>query len=424
MSRFRRKSQPAAFWESDSEQLVGEGPEDKYSEREYSGSDEQSVLVQVGIIIGILALLGLCIAAVVGIYSIKNDIGDDDCIMIVKGRGRGRGRDDDDDCPVVEPCPECENCALRNVQPQCRQFDPNSPPPNWPGFIPGLEWNTRGNLPIERLCTLTPPLININANASLYAYQQQSIPNEPQYGPGVGGQKVIYIDVRTPEEIYWVGVPTQANSVTLKTSQVLIPDFFITRLVNTGAGSPEAIEFTVGGVPHSYAPSEIASISMSDIVYNVPVEYVDANTGVKTLNPLWGKQADAILRETGADRIIFYCRSGQRSSIGCYYEFCPFEQLFPGILGGQMFAFEVESAIENGRGGFQGTDYSNTFNGYRGYPERYTVDSSVSPSAAFMDAGLPMDTGKLPITVTVQPSTGATLSIDSIPVPSWAESQP
>jgi len=418
MSRFRRKSQPAAFWESDNEQLVGpdmNGNQGSYNDREYSGSDEQSTLVQVGIIIGILALLGLGIAAVVGIYSIKSDIGDDDCIMIVKGGPP---------TPPCEECEVCEECVDCYPQPQCRQFDPNNPPPGWPGFIPGLEWHTRGSLPIDRLCTLTPPLININANASMYAYQQQSIPNEPQYGPGVGGQKVIYIDVRTFDETHWVGAPTQANSVTLQTSQVLIPDYFITHLVNTGAGNAEAIEFTVGGVPHSYAPSEIASISMSDITYTVPVEFVDAKTGIKTLNPLFGKEVDAIIRETNPDRIIFFCRSGQRSSIGCYYEFCPFEQLFPRILGGQAFAFEVESAVQNGRGGFQGTDYSNSFNGYRGYPNRYTDDSSISPSAAFMDAGLPMDTGLIPKTVTVQPSTGATLSIDSIPVPSWAESQP
>ena len=53
----------------------------------------------------------------------------------------------------------------------------------------------------------------------------------------------------------------------------------------------------------------------------------------------------------------------------------------------------------NGRGGFQGTSYSNKYNGYRGYPGRLTADDS-NVAVDFMDLGLPIQIGVPPLSVT------------------------
>jgi hypothetical protein len=44
-----------------------------------------------------------------------------------------------------------------------------------------------------------------------------------------------------------------------------------------------------------------------------------------------------------------------------------------------------------GRGGFQGSDYRNVYNGYLGFPSRPTKLQDV-PSVSWKDSGLPMKT--------------------------------
>jgi len=316
-----------------------------------------------------------------------------------------------DDCNDYQELKDALTFEPCEPEPECVSYDINKPPPGWPEFA--VPWASRQGQ--ANPCSLTPPLVNINATTAMQGYEKQDLGS---------GSKVIIIDVRDPNEYYWVGAATQVNRIVMKNNQTYIPKYFLATLEPTCDDSDNRVHFIDSSDDSdvSVSVADIARTEVTGVSYNVPVEYVDGQTGVKTLNPLFGKQLDAIVRENGADRIIFYCRSGQRSSIGCYYKFCPFEQLFPGILGMQMIAYEVESAITNGRGGFQGTDYSNAFLGYRGFPGRNTDNLDVSPSAAFMDAGLPMDTGMLPKTVRVQPLTGETLHIDTLDAAPWAES--
>lgn len=306
-----------------------------------------------------------------------------------------------------------ETCYPR---PECKLYDVNKPPPGWPEFA--VPWASRAGA--ANPCNLTPPLINIDSVDAVSAYQQQAM--QGQFGPAAGGSKVIVIDVRTPDEVYWIGVPAQVNSITLKSGGVIVPDYYNVTLNTDADGSAPSLHYKVNGVAQSTLTSNVASTYLTGISYNVPVEFIDTNTGIKHLNDKFGQQIDAIIRETDADRIIFFCRSGLRSSIGCYYEFCPFEQLFPGVLQQQMFAFEVESAITNGRGGFEGTSYSDSMIGYRGFPGRYTASAGLTESVAFKDRGLPIKIGTIPKTVLVQPLNGATVRFDELDQPSWAES--
>lgn len=308
---------------------------------------------------------------------------------------------------IYEPC---------YPRPECVNYDPLNPPPAWPQNIPGLEWETRGSIPANLRCNLTPPLININATSAVEAYETQSLDNN--------NGAVIFIDVRTSQEVYWIGVPTQVNSITMKNGTVFVPDLYMATLVPICEEQAPEVHFTLNGQAVSVISSDIMTTSMSAISYNIPVEFINTDTGISTLNPLWGKQADALIEATGADRIIFFCRSGQRSSIGCYYEFCPFRVLFPGILGYipgvQMLAYEVESATTNGRGGFEGTDYSGTMLGYRGFPGRYTAFSGPTESASFKDHALPIKTGTIRKTIVVQPAYGELISVDSLDALPWA----
>lgn len=428
---------------------------DEMSDPDYSKPRKRS---ETNMIVWILVVLGLFVIGVFTILTfayalgIHNDLKNhhehmnhqqmQQSAALTIERSGGRGNNDDDDegyshCPEIPHCPQCPGCpqcpALPMIPPcpefpdllevpcepeqqvpriECTNYNPQTPPPGWPELV--IPWATRANEPAATRCNLTPPLINNSSRVLYDAYQRQSLQ---------GGSKVIMIDVRTPEEIYWIGLPTQVNSITLKNTNVIVPDFFTATLNTDSTSQAPTLEFTVNGMPMTVLASDVASTDLTGVSYNVPVEFIDTNTGVKTLNPLFGKQVDAIIRELQPDRVIFYCRSGQRSSIGCYYEYCPFEQLFPGVLGGQIFAYEVEGTV-NGFGGVEGTSYKNSMLGYRGFPGRYTADSGPIESVSFKDSGLPIKIGTLRKTVKVQPNSGATISLDSLDALPWAESQP
>lgn len=94
--------------------------------------------------------------------------------------------------------------------------------------------------------------------------------------------------------------------------------------------------------------------------------------------------------------IIIFCRSGGRSSSAA-------DQL---ETAGFLNVYEIDNYMnDGGRGGFQGSGYSGSYGGYRGYPER--LPSNMAPhkikvkldsnritnpddSVAWMDSGLPI----------------------------------
>lgn len=144
------------------------------------------------------------------------------------------------------------------------------------------------------------------------------------------------IDIRTLEEYYWVGNPADES------------------------GNP--------------------------IAYNIPYKLwtsrIDCETGkpiLRTMERLFG----AIIRLTFPDRdtpLILMCRSGKRTDHAAEY--------LETTLGYNNI-YEINRVNKNGRGGFQGSGYSDAYNGYRGYPGRDTSGED-NPSVSWMDTGLPI----------------------------------
>lgn len=141
------------------------------------------------------------------------------------------------------------------------------------------------------------------------------------------------IDVRTLEEYYWVGNPADAD------------------------GNP--------------------------IAYNIPYKLwtsrIDCETGkpiLRTVERLFG----VFIRRTFPDKdtpLILMCRSGKRADEAAEY--------LETTLGYNNI-YEIDRSDITGLGGFQGSGYSDAYNGYRGYPGRNPTD----PSVSWMDTGLPI----------------------------------
>ena len=171
----------------------------------------------------------------------------------------------------------------------------------------------------------------------------------------VNSGQATLIDLRTLEECYWVGSPA------------LVP-----------GGDPIAVVI----------PWQIITIDNSGTVTK---EY---NSDFDTL--VW--------QEFGDDKdqaLIVICRSGKRSTAAAE----ELEQLgFTNLYEIDNYLREKEDNV-GGRGGFQGTSYKNTYDGYRGHPERlpennsvwkitvetYTEDiNNTEDSVSWMDTGLPI----------------------------------
>ena len=173
----------------------------------------------------------------------------------------------------------------------------------------------------------------------------------------VNSGQATLIDLRTLEECYWVGSPALAPG-----------------------GDPIAVVI----------PWQIITIDNSGMV-------------TKGNNPDFDT---LVLQEFGDDKdqaLIVMCRSGKRSTAAAgELEQLGFTNLYE--IDNYLKEGEKEDSV-GGRGGFQGTSYKNTYDGYRGHPERlpennsvwkitvetYTEDiNNTEDSVSWMDTGLPI----------------------------------
>jgi len=286
-------------------------------------------------------------------------------------------------CTVIVAC--LTFVSASQAEPTCCPEGEACPPTWWPE-----------GMPFPEDCIVHPPLVRISAEEAFDAYQAQEIDGQPG---------VMMFDVRTPEELYWVGTPAQVNEIELDDGSIIVPDDYKALLKpHPGVSQPQQIEIAVEGKTERLSVDEVVSTDLSPIAYNVPVEYLDPTTGETTLNPRFGFTTDALVAEytetspAGLSSVVFFCRSGRRSSVGCYYKYCPFSLMDPSIT-----AYEVEATDEfgnevNGLGGFESTSASNRYLGYRGFPGRRSAGVLAAESVAFKDTGLPIVIGHVPMT--------------------------
>lgn len=198
-----------------------------------------------------------------------------------------------------------------------------------------------------------------------------------------------------------MGQPAQVNEITLTNGKTIIPVDFKGTL-NTDDIKRPKIEL-VKGKPIDI--NKIESVDLSPIAFNIPVEFRDTDTDEKTLNDQFGSSIVSLFasqfgEDTQGKAAIFFCRSGKRSTVGCYIHYCM--ELMQ-VAGSGITFYEVEAydsktnSEKNGNGGFEGSTYENTFLGYRGFPGR--MKTSPNGAVDFKDTGLPIITGMTPQTL-------------------------
>ena len=217
--------------------------------------------------------------------------------------------------------------------------------------------------------------IPISAEEAFDAVQTQTDP--------ISGEStnVALVDVRTRAEYFWVGTACQVDEIITKKGETIFPDDGKVILSNNG----RFLRFEINGRNKRLQTKKVSEVLLSPIALSIPFILWDEDTGGFSANENFKEDVEAL--DVDYDVLIFFCRSGGRSE-NCLAGFDT--NFFDAI-------YEIDQPDgKSGRGGFEGTSYSNVYNGYRGFPERMT-EIQEHPSVSWKDAGLPMKTGVNPL---------------------------
>jgi rhodanese-related sulfurtransferase len=206
-----------------------------------------------------------------------------------------------------------------------------------------------------------------------------------QVDPATGEKKsVALIDVRTTAEYYWVGACGKVESITTTSGREFFPH---NGKVTMKWGNVLCFkaEGRRGHLRRVFLPiRKVESIETVDISIHIPTHIWDEAGCTKYANPDFAATIESLSGDY--DVLILMCRSGKRSNTRAFDT-----SLFDAV-------YEIDDPNgKNGRGGFQGTSYSDVYNGYRGFPGRNTRMQDAK-SASWSDAGLPVHIGWTPYT--------------------------
>ena len=203
-----------------------------------------------------------------------------------------------------------------------------------------------------------------------------------QVDPATGdAASVAIVDVRTTAEYYWVGTCAQVDEIITTKGDEIIPENGKVKL----KANSRILRFDVDGHPRALHVKHVDEIVTSSIATHIPYMTWDDESCDEDMvvNEDFDDDIEALAGQ-GIDIVIMMCRSGKRTS-DAVFDFSLFTEVY-----------EIDQPDgKNGRGGFQGTSYSDAYNGFRGFPGR-TTSFQEHESVSWSDAGLPIHIGECP----------------------------
>ncbi|MCP4745573.1 MAG: hypothetical protein GY874_05435 [Desulfobacteraceae bacterium] len=217
--------------------------------------------------------------------------------------------------------------------------------------------------------------IPITANQAFDAVVNQVDPNTGE------NARAALIDVRTSAEYYWAGACGKVESILTASGNkfypyngkvIMKPDSNINFKINSAGGFEDI----------TLCMNDIEKIVTTDISIHIPTHIWNEEISSIFANPDFSVKIESLSDDY--DVLILMCRSGFRSDARGFNT-----SLFDAI-------YEIDDpGGKNGYGGFQGSSYTDAYNGYRGYPGRIT-SMQVTESVSWTDAGLPIHIGWSP----------------------------
>jgi rhodanese-related sulfurtransferase len=210
-----------------------------------------------------------------------------------------------------------------------------------------------------------------------------------QVDPFTGDEvNVVFVDARTRAEWFWVGTAAKVTRIELNNGQEIVPE--LGKVTLDYEGRLLEFEAEVEGRGRRYRAKlpvrHVADLDVEPLAYWVPFKTWDSNTGEFAENPDFTADVESLAVPGERNVVIYFCRSGGRTNT------CGVE------LSSDLFEtqYEIDQPDgKSGRGGMEGSTYGNVFNGYRGFPGRWTF-SQEHPSVSWKDTGLPIVIGASP----------------------------
>ena len=194
--------------------------------------------------------------------------------------------------------------------------------------------------------------------------------------------KVLIVDVRTKAEYYWIGTCAKVDKIITQDDEEIIPYKGKVKLRRKKFLTFEEEKEDSSLTPIVMPSCNVESMETSSIATLISYETWDEESCAKVLNDNF-EDSIAALADDDVEVIILMCRSGKRTTK------CP---ITPDTAALFTRVYEIEHESKDGRGGFQGTSYDNSYNGYRGFPGRKTSCREY-PSVSWCDSGLPIHIG-------------------------------
>lgn len=201
---------------------------------------------------------------------------------------------------------------------------------------------------------------------------------------------VVFVDARTRAEWFWVGTPAKVTEIELVDGRTFTPTMGKVKL--DFEGRLLAFEAEVEGRKFRKHRARlpvrlVEDLQVEPLAYWVPYKTWDSQTGEFAENPDFTPDVESLAVPGERNVVIYFCRSGGRTN-ECGVE-----------LNTELFEtqYEIDQPDDkSGRGGMQGSTYGNVFNGYRGFPGRWTF-SQEHESVSWKDTGLPIVIGADPL---------------------------
>ena len=221
------------------------------------------------------------------------------------------------------------------------------------------------------ICAVLILMVLVVVTGVAWADEIEAITADEAFDKCVADEATVIVDVRTPEEYYWVGTCGKVDKILTNKGKEISPDDGKVKLLLGG----RLLQFKVSGHPKFLPVRKVDKIETSAIAINIPYMLVDYANGCNTevVDEVDFKdQFQRLIEEEGVSEVILMCRSGKRSTncaswvLDVFYE-CNVE--------GNVY--EIDRPDKNGRGGLQGTSYSNNYNGYRGVSRKGDTASGV-----------------------------------------------
>lgn len=224
---------------------------------------------------------------------------------------------------------------------------------------------------------LAAPPVPITADEAFDAVQMQIDPLEGTVA------KVLLVDLRDPVEYFWSGAPAEVTGIHLldEKKEAIAPDWGKVRLVHEG----KFIEYSQDGRYKRTLVAKISHLETEPIAANIPFKFKIGTPPGWEVNPDFTGDIEGL--STSYDVLILYCRTGGRSSAATLD--------FDTTLFSNVYEIDDPDGA-NMYGGFSGSKYQGSYNGYVGFPDRLT-DGQDHPSVSWSDSGLPIATTVKPI---------------------------